>query len=132
MLLTVCVGVQVIVCLLLYNKIRCIQKKKKEGIEIPGKQIGYKEIPGQPTRYLIVTEYEIAGIKKRKRIITSDKTACKLKDEEEIALIYVHSLDKIFWADEKKYADIPTVIFLVIISVFMWVLMCLTFLKITT
>lgn len=129
MLLTVCVGVQVIVCLLIYNKIRCLQKKKNEGIEIQGKQISYKEIPGRPTRYLIVIECEIDGIKRRKKIITSDKAVCKLKDDESIALIYVHSLDKVYWADEKKYTDIPTLTFLVIIFLLMWMIMWLSLLR---
>lgn len=121
MLVIVCV--QIIIFFMLYNIWRRARIKNREGIEIQGKKIDYKEIPGRPTRYLILAEYQIAGEKKRKRIITTDRAARKFAKEENIALIYVHSLDKIYWSDERKYADMPIIILLVLLAIFMWGLM---------
>lgn len=121
MLVIVCV--QIMIFFMLYNIWRRARIKNREGIEIQGKKIDYKEIPGRPTRYLILAEYQIAGENKRKRIITTDRTARKFAKEENIALIYVHSLDKIYWSDERKYANMPIIILLVLLAVFMWGLM---------
>jgi len=49
----VIVCVQVMIFFVLYKIWRHDQVKNKEGIEIQGKRIDYKEIPGRPTRYLI-------------------------------------------------------------------------------
>lgn len=65
----VIVCVQIIVLLMLYNIGRHDRIKNREGIEIQGKKIDYKEIPGRPTRYLILVEYQIAGENRKKRII---------------------------------------------------------------
>lgn len=116
----VIVCVQVMIFFVLYKIWRHDQVKNKEGIEIQGKRIDYKEIPGRPTRYLILAEYQIDGGNRKKRIITADRAARKFVKEEDITLIYVHSLDKIYWADEKKYANMPIIILLVLLSVLMW------------
>lgn len=119
--ITVCV--QMIILFMLYNIWRRAQIKSREGIEIPGKRLSYKEIPGQPKRYLLSVEYCIDGANKTKRILTPDKAARKFEKEEDIALIYVHTLDKVYWADEKKYANLPVVILLILCSLFTWGLM---------
>ncbi len=116
----VIVCVQVMIFFVLYKIWRHDQVKNKEGIEIQGKRIDYKEIPGRPTRYLILAGYQIDGENRKKRIITADRAACKFVKEEDITLIYVHSLDKIYWADEKKHANMPIIILLVLLSVLMW------------
>lgn len=112
--------VQITIFFMLYSIWRRNRIKNREGMKIQGKKIDYKEIPGRPTRYLILVEYQINGEEKRKRIITTDRAARKFAKEEEIALIYVHSLDKIYWSGEKKYANMPIIILLVVLAVFMW------------
>ena len=77
--------------------------KKRDGKLIIGKKVDSKEIPGRPTRYIVKVEYELNNIVICKKIVTSDKKIKKYADGEEIPLLYVAAINKVFWAEDSSH-----------------------------
>ena len=76
--------------------------KRRDGKLIIGKIVYCKEIPGRPTMYIVKVEYELNNTVKCKRIVIYDKNINKYADGEEIPLLYVEAINKIFWAEDSS------------------------------
>lgn len=77
--------------------------KKRDGKLIIGKKVESKEIPGRPTRYSVKVECELNNTVICKKIVTSDKKIRKYADGEEIPLLYVAAINKVFWAEDSSH-----------------------------
>lgn len=85
------------------NHERTNELKRREGKYIIGKKAGCKEIPGRPRRYIVEVEFEMDNTIKCKKIVTSDKKIKKYADGEEIPLLYVDAVNKVFWAEDNSH-----------------------------
>lgn len=79
-----------------------IEKLKKGGIIIQGHKVNYHEIIGRPNIHRITVKYHINGKTFTKRITTTDSRARRFEKEQDIQLLYVERLDKVFWVDESE------------------------------
>jgi len=79
------------------------EKDRKKGLLLYAVKKEEKVVPGQPTRYSITVEIKINEKKIRKKIITADKGILQYSTNEHIPVIYIHSTEKVYWADEKKF-----------------------------
>ena len=77
--------------------------KKRDGKIIIGKKVDSKEIPGRPTRYIVKVEYELNNTVICKKIVTSDKKIKKYAGGDEIPLLYVAAINKVFWAEDSSH-----------------------------
>lgn len=76
--------------------------KIRDGIRTTGVKVEEKCIPGQPNRYIVTVKIQLNGIKKQKRIITSDKRISKIRNNETLSLVYVEKTRKCYWAEDKS------------------------------
>ena len=76
--------------------------KIRDGIRTTGVKVEEKCIPGQPNRYIVTVKIQLNGIKKQKRIITSDKRISKIRNNETLSLVYVEKTRKRYWAEDKS------------------------------
>lgn len=104
------------------NHKRTNELKRREGKHIVGKKTGCKEIPGRPTWYIIEVEFEQNNINKCKKIVTSDKKIKKYADGEEIPLLFVEAINKVFWAEDNSQEWRLWMVMLIFFSVFMFLL----------
>ena len=77
--------------------------KRRDGKLIIGKKVYCKEIPGRPTMYIVKVEYELNNTVKCKKMIIYDKKIKEHADGEEIPLLYVEAINKIFWAEDSSH-----------------------------
>ena len=96
--------------------------RKKSGRIIVGKKISCNELPGRPTRYIVKVEYEASNTTYNRKVITADKNIKKCADGEEIRLLYVDKINKVYWAEDKSYERIVLIVLLVFISADMFLL----------
>ena len=89
--------------LLIYIIYRNHKLKKRDGKLIIGKKVDSKEIPGRPTRYIVKVEYELNNTVICKNIVTSDKKIKKYAGGEEIPLLYVAAINKVYWAEDSSH-----------------------------
>lgn len=104
------------------NHERTNELKRREGKYIIGKKAGCKEIPGRPRRYIVEVEFEMDNTIKCKKIVTSDKKIKKYADGEEIPLLYVDAVNKVFWAEDNSHEWILWMIMLAFFCAYMFLL----------
>ena len=107
-ILCICVVIDIFLFYIVYCKTKKL--KRQGGLELTGKKVGYKEIPGRPTRYCIRVDVTFGEEERRATILTSDKGARRLEKEENIPVIYEEKSNKLFWADEKEQASILSLV----------------------
>lgn len=98
--------------------------KEKCGRRILGKKLSCTEIIGQPIRYVVEVEYQLNNDVHRRKIVTSDKRIKKYKDNEQILLLYVEEINKIFWAEDKSKEWLVWILMLIVFCFFMFMLTC--------
>lgn len=98
--------------------------KERSRRRILGKKLSCTEIIGQPIRYVVEVEYQLNNDVHRKKIVTSDKRIKKYKDNEQIQLLYVEEINKIFWAEDKSDEWFVCILLLIVFCCFMFMLTC--------
>lgn len=96
--------------------------KKKNGKHISGKKINCREIWGKPIRYVVEVEYQLNSSVYLGKIVTADKKIRKYEDNEQIPLLYVDTLDKIFWAEDNSHEKLVCIFLLITFCFFMFLL----------
>ena len=91
---------------------------------ILGKILSCTEIIGQPIRYIVEVEYQLNNDVYRRKIVTSDKRIKEYKDNEQILLLYVEKINKIFWAEDKSNEWFGWILLLIVFCCFMFMLTC--------
>lgn len=103
---------------------KCCKKqhilKKRNGINITGKKMNCEELLGMPIRYVVEVEYKVNNETKLSKIVTTDKKIRKYANNEQIPLVYVDGIDKIFWAEEKSHEKTVYILLLAFFSAFMF------------
>lgn len=103
--------------------------KKRNGRFIMGKSINCEELFGQPIRYVMEVEYKINDGTELSKIITTDKKIKKYNNNDSIPLIYVDAIDKVFWAEERSYEKIVSMLLLGFFCGFMFLLSIVCLMK---
>lgn len=98
--------------------------KERSRWRISGKKLSCTEIIGQPIRYVVEVEYQLNNDVYRKKIVTSDKRIRECRDNEQIQLIYVGGINKIFWAEDKSNEWFVLILMLIVFCCFMFGLTC--------
>ena len=98
--------------------------KERSSRRILGKKLSCTEIIGQPIRYVVEVEYQLNNAVCRRKIVTSDKRIKKYKDDEQIPLLYVEEINKIFWAEDKSNEWFVCILLLIVFCCFMFGLTC--------
>lgn len=101
--------------------------KKRYGKHIFGKKINCKEIWGRPIRYVVEVEYQLNSNMHLGKIVTADKKIKKYEDDEQIPLLYVDAIDKIFWAEDNSHEKFVWMFLLVTFCFFMFLLAGVSF-----
>lgn len=99
--------------------------KERSRWRISGKKLSCTEIIGQPIRYVVEVEYQLNNDVYRRKIITSDKRIRECRDNEQIQLIYVGGINKIFWAEDKSNEWFVLILMLIVFCCFMFGLTCI-------
>lgn len=99
--------------------------KERSRWRISGKKLSCTEIIGQPTRYVVEVEYQLNNDVYRKKIVTSDKRIRECRDNEQIQLIYVEEINKVFWAEDKSNEWFVLILMLIVFCCFMFGLTCI-------
>lgn len=94
--------------------------KKRNGRIITGKKINCEELFGRPIRYVVKVEYKVNNETKLSKIVTADKKIRKYANNEQIPLVYVDGIDKIFWAEENSHEKTVFILLLAFFSAFMF------------
>lgn len=94
--------------------------KERSRWRISGKKLSCTEIIGQPIRYVVEVEYQLNNDVYRRKIVTSDKRIRECRDNEQIQLIYVDGIDKIFWAEGKSNEWFVLILMLIVFCCFMF------------
>lgn len=101
--------------------------KERDGKYILGKKINCKEIWGQPIRYVVEVEYQLNSNMRLGWIVTADKKIKKYEDNEQIPLLYVDPIDKIFWAEDNSHEKFVCMLLLITFCFFMFLLAGVSF-----
>lgn len=99
--------------------------KERSRWRISGKKLSCTEIIGQPTRYVVEVEYQLNNDVYRKKIVTSDKRIRECRDNEQIQLLYVEKINKIYWAEEESNEWFVCILLLIVFCCFMFGLTCI-------
>lgn len=75
-------------------------EKMRNGKHVLGKKINCEEMTGRPVRYFVEVEYRLDHNTYLKKIVTTDKRIKKYNDNEPIPLLYVDTINKVFWAED--------------------------------
>lgn len=94
--------------------------KKRNGRIITGKKMNCEELLGMPIRYMAEVEYKVNNETKLRKIVTTDKKIRKYANNEQIPLVYVDRIDKIFWAEENSHEKTVYILLLAFFSAFMF------------
>lgn len=94
--------------------------KERSRWRISGKKLSCTEIIGQPIRYVVEVEYQLNNDVYRRKIVTSDKRIRECKDNEQIQLIYVEEINKVFWAEDKSNEWFVLILMLIVFCGFMF------------
>lgn len=108
----------------IYIILRNNSLKERSRWHISGKKLSCTEIIGQPIRYVVEVEYQLNNDVYRRKIVTSDKRIRECRDNEQIQLIYVEGIDKIFWAEDKSNEWFGWILMLIIFCCVMFGLTC--------
>lgn len=98
--------------------------KERSRWRISGKKLSCTEIIGQPIRYVVEVEYQLNNDVYRKKIVTSDKGIRECRDNEQIQLLYVEKINKIYWAEDKSNEWFVCILLLIVFCCFMFGLTC--------
>lgn len=98
--------------------------RERSGRSVLGKKLSCTEIIGQPIRYIVEVEYQLNNDVHRRKIVTSDKRIKEYKDNEQILLLYVEELNKIFWAEDHSNEWLGWILMLIVFCCFMFMLTC--------
>lgn len=101
------------------NHERNNELKRRDGKFIIGKKVDHREIPGRPTWHIVKVEFELNKIMKCKKIVTSDKKIKKYADGEDIPLLYVEAVNKVFWAEDNSHEWFCLMVILLLFCVVM-------------
>lgn len=104
----------------IYIILRNNSLKERSRWRISGKKLSCTEIIGQPIRYVVEVEYQLNNDVYRRKIVTSDKRIRECRDNEQIQLIYVDGIDKIFWAEGKSNEWFVLILMLIVFCCFMF------------
>lgn len=96
--------------------------KEKYGEKIWGKKLNCNEIWGRPIRYVVEVEYQLNNSIHLGKIVTTDKRIKECKDNEQIQLLYVDKLNKIFWVEDYSHEQSVYILLLIIFCFFMFLL----------
>ena len=96
--------------------------KEKCGEKIWGKKLNCNEIWGRPIRYVVEVEYQLNNSIHLGKIVTTDKRIKECGDNEQIQLLYVDKLNKIFWAEDYSHEQFVYILLLIIFCFFMFLL----------
>jgi len=121
-ILIVCMAIELCILYSVYKMIQSLKIKRSCACHTVGKILSYKEIPGRPTWYKIVVEYEMNGIRKKVTIHTVDCEARRLKEDEKVLLRCSKDLDKVFWAEEADNGRIVITIIMGIMAIVLLVI----------
>lgn len=117
-------GVTGVFCIyVIYKK---SMEKKRNGKLISGRKISCEEIAGQPVRYSVEVEYRLDHKDYRKRIVTVDKRIKEYKNNEQIPLLYIDTINKrsqgsqVFWAEDQSKEWLVLIVLLAVFSGFMF------------
>lgn len=99
--------------------------KERSRWRISGKKLSCTEIIGQPTRYVVEVEYQLNNDVYRKKIVTSDKRIRECRDNEQIQLLYVEKINKIYWAEDESNEWFVCILLLIVFCCFMFGLTCI-------
>ncbi len=108
----ICVCVLILIIYWLKSVYQILEIKKKGGQNLLGKRIAYNEIPGRTTSYVITVEVDIGGQPERRKIYTTDRLSRQFIHKEEVNLLYIEDVDKLFWKDENDTRYIKLIIML--------------------
>lgn len=109
----------------IYIILRNNSLKERSRWRISGKKLSCTEIIGQPIRYVVEVEYQLNNDIYRRKIVTSDKRIRECRDNEQIQLIYVGGINKIFWAEDKSNEWFVLILMLIVFCCFMFGLTCI-------
>lgn len=115
-IMIVCMAIEICILFVEYKMLQSLKTKRSCKYQVVGKKLSYGEIPGRPTRYKIVVEYEVNGTS-RKTIHTADSGARRLEKEEKVFLRCSNNSDKVFWAEESDNSRIAAILILGIIAI---------------
>lgn len=104
----------------IYIILRNNSLKERSRWRISGKKLSCTEIIGQPIRYVVEVEYQLNNNIYRRKIVTSDKRIRECRDNEQIQLIYVGGINKIFWAEDKSNEWFVLILMLIVFCGFMF------------
>lgn len=104
--------------------------KKRDGKIITGKKVSCEELIGRPTRYIVKVECKIDDHIDLRKIVTADKKIKKYENDEEMPLLYVDTIDKIYWAEDNSHEKNVSMILLAFFCAFMFSLSVISLLKI--
>lgn len=104
----------------IYIILRNNSLKERSRWRISGKKLSCTEIIGQPIRYVVEVEYQLNNDVYRRKIVTSDKRIRECRDNEQIQLIYVGGINKIFWAEDKSNEWFVLILMLIVFCCFMF------------
>lgn len=104
----------------IYIILRNNSLKERSRWRISGKKLSCTEIIGQPIRYVVEVEYQLNNDVYRRKIVTSDKRIRECRDNEQIQLIYVGGINKIFWAEDKSNEWFVLILMLIVFCGFMF------------
>lgn len=96
--------------------------KERCGKHILGKKISCKEIWGRPIRYVVEVEYQLNSNVHLRKIVTTDKRIMGYEDNEQIRLLYVDTIDKIFWAEDNSHEKFIYMLLFTVFCIFMFIL----------
>lgn len=97
-------------------------EKKRDGRPVSGKKTGCEEITGRPVRYIVEVEYQLDHKDYTKKIVTTDKRIRRYENNEPIPLLYVDSVNKVFWAEDNSKEWLVHIVLLAVFCGFMFLL----------
>lgn len=116
-IMIVCMAIEICILFVEYKMLQSLKTKRSCKYQVVGKKLSYEEIPGRPTRYKIVVEYEVNGTSRKTTIHTADSGARRLEKEEKVFLRCSNNSDKVFWAEESDNSRIAAILILGIIAI---------------
>ena len=102
----ICIVADVIALFLTCGCLKRHSQKKKNGIHIQGKKLGFETIVGRPNRYIVKVEYvePVSGEICRSKVISADSSICQYDNGEEmpIGLVYIKQTERVYWSEESE------------------------------
>ncbi len=102
----ICITVGMIALFLTCGCLKRHSQKRKNGIHIQGKKLGFETIVGRPNRYVVKVEYvePVSGKICTNKVISADSAICQYDNGEEmpIELGYIKEAGKVYWYKESE------------------------------